>query len=95
MNDYYHIITKIESVNGEITYTNIGYVLSENDTNIVNQSYDSTYGAWMFINKSDLENNNIQTSDYFISNPPCFSCFTKTTSIDGFNLSFIEDIQNL
>lgn len=90
----YHIITKIENVNGSITYTNIGYVLSETDANIINQNYIS-YNNWIETNKTDLENGIKLISEYFTSNPIVYNNLETTTCIDDFNLSLILDIQNL
>lgn len=95
MENYYYIITKIENINGNITYTNIGYyVLSKTDANTINQNYIS-YNNWIEANKTDLENSIKLISEYFTSNPIVYNNLETTTCIDNFNLSLILDIQNL
>ena len=90
----YYVITKIETVNENITYTNIGYVLSEIEANAINQNYIS-YNNWIETNKTDLENGIKLISEYFISNPIVYYNLQNTSCIDDFNLSLISDIQNL
>ena len=90
----YYVITKIETVNENITYTNIGYVLSEIEANAINQNYIS-YNNWIETNKTDLEKGIKLISEYFISNPIVYYNLQNTSCIDDFNLSLISDIQNL
>jgi hypothetical protein len=94
MEDCYYIITKIENFNGNITYTNIGYVLSELDVETININYNN-YNNWIETNKTDLENGIKLISEFFINTPIVFGCFTQTTYIEGLNLSLITNINNL
>lgn len=95
MEDYY-IITKIENINGNIIYTNIGYVISELDTDIINQNYFyNHYTNWIVTNKVDLDNAIKFISDYFINTPIVIGCLCKTTNIDGYNIPLITNINNL
>lgn len=95
MEDYY-IITKIENINGNIIYTNIGYVISELDTETINQNYFyNNYTNWVETNKVDLDNEIKFISDYFINTPIVFGCFTQTSNIDEYNIPLITNINNL
>lgn len=94
MNDYYYIVEEIQFFNGEIIYINLGYVLSQNDANKVNISYD-LYVNWIDLNMNELINGTMQVSEYFISTPIVYSANLKTTCIDGLNLSLITDINSL
>ena len=94
MEDCYYIITKIENINGNITYTCVGYVLSELDVETININYNN-YNNWIETNKTDLENGIKLISEFFINTPIVFGCFTQTTYIEGLNLSLITNINNL
>jgi hypothetical protein len=92
--EHYYIITKIEIINENITYTNVGYVLSELDVETININYNN-YSNWVETNKNDLENGIKLISEFFINTPIVFGCFTQTTYIEGLNLSLITNINNL
>ena len=94
MDEYYYIVTKMEFVDGIVTYTNIGYVLLESDANIINNNYLS-YKNWVETNITNLDDGIIQLSDFFIINPIVYDSLCKTNCIDGFNLLLITDIYNL
>lgn len=91
----YSVINKIESIDGVVFYTPIGYSTNTLDIQSINSTYESGFGDWIRNNKSDLESGNIQVSDYLINNPICYTAYQQTTNIDGMNLSEITDIQNM
>lgn len=88
----YYIINKIEENNGQLIYTPIGYVTEKSDRDAINSKYESTFGAWVESNKSELENGSIYLSDYFILDSNVHSCKQKMSSIEGMGLSEITDI---
>ena len=92
--EHYYIITKIETINENITYTNVGYVLSELDVETININYNN-YSNWVETNKNDLENGIKLISEFFINTPIVFGCFSQTTYIEGLNISLITNINNL
>lgn len=96
MENCYYIITKIENINGNITYTSVGYVLSELDSQTINANYYyNNYINCIETNKTNLENGIKLISEFFINTPIVFGCFTQTTYIEGLNISLITNINNL
>ena len=92
---YYYIITKTERINNLVQRTAVGYTDSMQDANTLNAVYDATFGNWIRMNKHLLEVGITHTYSYFAPNQKVYSAQSKTTSIDGFNLSLITDINTL
>lgn len=90
----HYIITKTEVVNSNIVISNVGYVTDKANADIINQNYID-FENWIETNKTDLESGIKSITDYFINNPVVYSCLSKTTNIDGFNISLITDINSL
>lgn len=95
MEHCYYVVTKIENINGNITYTSVGYVLSESDAQTINTNYYNNYINWIETNKTDLENGIKLIAEYFTNNVVVFGCCTQTDCIEGLNLSLITNINNL
>ncbi len=93
--EHYYIITKIENINGNITYTSVGYVLSKEDSDTINTNYYNNYINWIQTNKTDLENGIKLITEYFTNTPIVFGCFTETDCIEGLSLSLTTNINNL
>lgn len=90
MSDFKYIISKTQVIDGVVTTQPIGYTLSENDATTINADYESTYGDWVRANKNNLRDGVVQISSYFVSNPPVHSAWTKTTSVEGMELSLVN-----
>ena len=90
-----YIISKIEHNGTDITYTNIGYVTSVTDADEINSIHCAPMVNWIETNKSDLESEIKNISEYFVTTPTCHQVEFVTENIDGLGLSLITDNINL
>lgn len=90
----YHIVAKIEKVNGEIIVTPIGYVDNEDDVNII-RGYTEPYITWLNNNREAISEGRVQMGDYLDNNPPYYDIHWSSGNIDGLNLPLITDVNNL
>ena len=91
----YYIIEKIESINGVISRSYIGYVPDTTDrTNFNAKQYNIL--NWISANKSGLEDGTISTSVYIEAQPnsTIYIAPSTTSTIEDFNLNLISDIDN-
>lgn len=64
------IINKIEYINGEVVYTPVGYTTDMVGVcEVLNADHDSTLGAWVETNKTELETGTKFISEFFDSTP--------------------------
>lgn len=90
----YCIVNKIEYIGGSVVYTPIKYIdNNEALCNQINNDYDTTLGAWIETNKTDLENSVVSISSYFDSTPIVYIARTISNNIDG--LTQLNDISEL
>jgi hypothetical protein len=86
----YNIISKIEYINNQVEYTSIGYTTDTSLVDYIYNNYELIYDSWIDQNRSDLENDIIQVSDFFTQSVNIYSANHTTTSIDDMNLSEIN-----
>ena len=65
----YTIISKVEFIGGNVRYTEVGYTADEVLCNTINSDYESTLGAWVETNKSELESGTKFISEFFDGTP--------------------------
>ena len=88
------IVSRIEYIDSKVTFTQIGYIEdNESLCEQINSDYDSTLGAWVETNKSDLESDAKSISEFFDSTPIVFDA--KTVSSRTNSLPRINDISEL
>jgi hypothetical protein len=92
----YYIISKIE-IDGSSHMTNIfGYTTSLEDSNAINEHHDSCLGAWLTENGDSLQDGSMTVSEYFETNPACYSATDVVTDISIFGeITEITDITDL
>ena len=90
----YHIIHKIQLVNGSLNHTPIGYVESQEDSNIIDSMHYSSFETWVEDNRIGLESGNITPALFFDVHPVIYCGRHTTTDIEGLNLSLITDLNN-
>lgn len=90
----YTIINKIEYNTG-VVYTPVGYIVNnpqlELDINLIYQNFED----WVNENKTDLENETIDISAFFINTSHVYSVNYHTDNIEGFNINEIKNINEL
>ncbi len=87
------IITKMNYHDGCVCHTPIGYTSDVNICNYLNEVYDSTLGAWITENQVELENGNVQISDFFSETE--FVYVARTNSNVVVDLQHITNIEQL
>ena len=87
------IVSKIEFIGGEVTYTPIGYLTNETDCDGINANYDSTLGTWVESNKTELETGALSVSVFFDTTPIVYVARTTASNVDA--LTEITDITGL
>jgi len=83
---YYHIIHKIQLVDGSLKHTLIGYIDS---------MHYSSFETWVEENRIGLESGDTAPALFFDVHPVIYCGRHTTTNIEGLNLSLITDLDNL
>lgn len=90
----YCIVNRVEYIDGSVVYTPIGHIINNEDLcNQINSDYDSTLGAWVETNKSDLESGSLNISIFFDSTPIVY--IARTISNNDHGLPEITQISDL
>lgn len=90
----YYILDKIEFINGELIYTPIGYLTSQESLDSISDKLN-IFENWIVSNRTDLENGDMDLSNFFETNLHYYVCNTVTNSIDGMGLVEIININEL
>lgn len=85
----YYIIDKIEYLNGEVVYTQIGYTTDPLFKDQINEMYNDFF-IFVNENKTGLESGTASISEFFTNGNYIYSNNTKTTSIDDMGLMEIN-----
>lgn len=93
----YHIIQKVHVTNNQLTYTPIGYVLSEEDANYIREGDKiDTAEQWVADNYMALSSGTVTVND-FISQSDFDHFYVSgliTSSIEGTDLQLITNLDN-
>lgn len=88
------IINKIEYIDGNVVYTPVGYTTDMVGVcDPINADYDSTLGAWVESNKTELEAGTKFISEFFDTTPIVH--IAKTGVNYSVSLSEITDVNQL
>lgn len=79
----YCIINKIEFIGSEVVFTPVGYLLNQDDCVDINVKHDSTLGAWVESNRTELETGVVLVSTFFDTTPIVYITRTTATNVDG------------
>ena len=88
----YFIVEKIECVNDELVCTEIGYVLTHQDCEYINNNGYVNLINWLTANEVNRKLQEVTLSEcpYF----PCYGSRSSTNNIDNTNLSLITNLDN-
>lgn len=92
----YTIIEKIELENGEfLKSTPVGYTQDQAVINEINESYDSTLGAFLGENRTKLELGEVLISVFFNVISSVNEARTQVIDSDGLGLNEITNVNQL
>jgi hypothetical protein len=86
----YHIVSKVELVDGELVRIAIGYTESHEDA-IALEGF-CEWDAWARDNVVGLTDGTTLLSEHFDINPICYEAVTITNNIDGLNLTLLTTL---
>jgi hypothetical protein len=87
----YHIVSKVEVVDGDLVKTPIGYTLSEEDA-INLTGYCGCWETWVEDNKSGLEDGSTFITELFDTHPTCYELGWVTDNIEGFEINILTTL---
>ena len=86
----YYITTKVTYDSGKLIGSPIAFPLSSE--NLATFSTWVDWNDWTESNYDALVNGSISVEDFFSSNPNCYEGFIYTETIEGMNLTLIEEL---
>jgi len=91
----YYIIRKIHADVNDLEYTPVGYVLSSDDAQYIDDDESKALAEqWMGENIADLKAGILTPADYFKTAEPFYIDGYSAGNIDGMGLSEITDLDN-
>lgn len=91
----YYVIRKVHSLNNELTYTPIGYVLTLEDSEYIHDEVNEAKAEqWLISNYLAIKSGSINPASYFDTNPPFYIWGWDTLNVDGMNISLITDLDH-
>jgi hypothetical protein len=83
----YHIVSKLTWNTQEIITEEVGYTTNIEDYEYLQNNYNTTLGAFIENNKTELENGIKSLYEFFQNTPIVYTCFTTTDNIDGYGFT--------
>jgi hypothetical protein len=91
----YYIISKIELLNGVLTYTVDSFTQNIDIANLVKTKYSNDLGNWLLVNSDSLANGNVLVEEKFTQNEVYYNCSIETTALENGTLQEITNSNQL
>ena len=91
----YYLIYKIEKVESDLVYSQVGYVTTDSDAETIESENYANFESWIETNKTSLNLGSKKLIDYFDASQVVYFVKAHLTKIDALDTTLITDINNL